>query len=174
MKHSIRLCEANIQSPFEFQSICQCICHFSLKKMLKAQSIKSQEVHYIEYFLKAPYWERSFSFMVLSSYLLPASYIANPLQVQWRWRPREIVGNCRGGKRCQILKRQREEPDSCWVLEVWTGAEGSGAPGIEGRIIGDRLRRDEGREQSDPAGERERERKKGRAGEMGVKNSKRG
>ncbi|KAK2878918.1 hypothetical protein Q8A67_019709 [Cirrhinus molitorella] len=75
--------------------------------------------------------------------------------VAWRWRPREIVGNCRGGKRCQILKRQREEPDSGWVLEVWTRAEGSGAPGIEGRIIGDRLRRDEGREQSDPAGERE-------------------
>ncbi len=103
--------------------------------------------------------------MVLSSHLLPASYIANPLQVQWRWRPREIVGNCRGGKRCQILKRQREEPDSGWVLEVWTGAEGSGAPGIEGRIIGDRLRRDEGREQSDPAGEREkteRERKEER------------
>lgn len=41
------------------------------------------------------------------------------------------------------------------MLEVWTRAEGSGAPGIEGRIIGDRLRRDEGREQSDPAGERE-------------------
>lgn len=144
-------------------------------KNAQAQSIKSQKVHYREYFLKAPYLERSFSFVVLSSHLLPASYIANPLQVQWRWRPREIVGNCRGGKRCQILKRQREEPDSGWVLEVWTGAEGSGAPGIEGRIIGDRLRRDEGREQSDPAGEREktRERKEGRAGEMGVKNSKR-
>jgi len=47
-------------------------------------------------------------------------------------------------------------------MEVWTGAEGSGASGIEGRIIGDRLRRDEGREQSDPAGESEREREKER------------
>ncbi len=105
-------------------------CHFSLKKMLKAQSIKSQEVHYIEYFLRHhtekglfPLWS------CLHTCCLPLTLLPTPGAV--RWRPREIVGNCKRGQ--EVSDPEKAARGNPIVAGCWRS--GPGQKGLGLRVL---------------------------------------